>query len=175
MTKQAKKVELNSHFDFFKPVVLLLGSNLGDRVAILEQARQKLEQKLGVAHAVSQVYQTAPWGKTDQPAFLNQALLFQTNRPPLQLLEAALSTEQELGRKRLEKWGARRIDIDLLAYGDYTFESERLKLPHPHLSERRFALLPMQEVYPDWTHPMTQQKISELVKNCPDQLPVELF
>ena len=149
-----------------------MGSNLGDRFGMLNRATDALTTRLGAYSARSRFYETAAWGKTDQPPFLNQALLFHVALPPHELLRTALAVEKQLGRERLEKWGPRLIDIDLLSYGDYVLETADLTLPHPHLAARRFALLPMQEIYPAWKHPGTKARLPELVRNCPDQLPV---
>lgn len=139
---------------------------------MLNRATNILTNRLGAYSARSHFYQTAAWGKTDQPPFLNQALLFHVALPPHELLRVALTTEQRLGRQRLEKWGPRLIDIDLLSYGDYILKTPKLTLPHPHLAARRFALLPMQEIYPTWQHPATGTLLPELIRVCSDTLSV---
>ncbi|MGF1532130.1 MAG: 2-amino-4-hydroxy-6-hydroxymethyldihydropteridine diphosphokinase [Bernardetiaceae bacterium] len=159
-------------FVFFKTVVLLLGSNMGDRIHWLTQASIQLQAHVGALYKASTVYQTAPWGKTDQPPFLNQALRLQTTLEPLDILTAALEIETALGRTRDQPWGPRTIDIDLLCYEDHIHDCPRLTLPHDHLTERRFALLPLQAVYPDWIHPQSQQNLEQMIAQCSDTLPV---
>jgi 2-amino-4-hydroxy-6-hydroxymethyldihydropteridine diphosphokinase len=92
---------------------------------------------------------TPPWGKTDQAEFHNAAVLIETTLEPLELLDFCLATEAEIGRVRLEKWGPRAIDIDVIAYDDLVLETERLTLPHPYAHERDFVLDPVREIAPD--------------------------
>ena len=129
--------------------VLGLGANLGERTARMRDALSALAVHPAVRlRAVSPLYETAPWGMTDQPAFLNAAALVETNLPPRALLDAILSVEAALGRDRREKWGPRTIDIDILTYGDGTVAEPDLVIPHPHLHERAFALAPLLDVAP---------------------------
>ncbi len=132
---------------------LSLGSNLGDRLQQLRGAVAALE-KAGVSlPALSPVYETAPWGHTDQPPFLNMAAAARTNLPPLELLRLLKQIERELGRQPAERWGPRLIDIDLLFYDDQVVEEDELVVPHPRLHERAFVLVPLAEIAPDFRHP----------------------
>nr|WP_295925658.1 2-amino-4-hydroxy-6-hydroxymethyldihydropteridine diphosphokinase [uncultured Dyadobacter sp.] len=149
-------------------VYLLLGSNLGDRFQVLEAARRYIAVEAGVIVSQSAVYETAPWGLTDQPAFLNQVLQIKTHLLPEELLRVVLNIEHELGRVRYERWGARIIDIDVLYYGDMVLDSARLTLPHPRIQDRRFVLAPLAEVAPDFLHPILQQTSEQLFLQCTD-------
>jgi 2-amino-4-hydroxy-6-hydroxymethyldihydropteridine diphosphokinase len=129
--------------------VLGLGANLGERAARMRDALSLLAAHPAIRlRAVSPLYETAPWGVTDQPAFLNAAALVSTTLSPRALLAAILSVEAGLGRDRREKWGPRTIDIDILTYGDGAVAEPDLVIPHPRLHERAFALVPLLDVAP---------------------------
>jgi len=144
-------------------LVLLLGSNMGDRMKNLVDARQKLEEHFGSVTKSSRVYHTAPWGKTDQESFFNQALVFEVNLRPMMVLDTILSIEKEIGRVRKEKWGPRIIDIDVIFFGDLVFAGDELRIPHPHMQERGFVLQPLCEIIPDFEHPLLNKKIRTLL------------
>ena len=152
---------------------LLLGTNEGDRKKHLDFARNAIAMSVGPVLKASSVYQTAAWGKTDQPDFLNQALQVETVLPAEEVLEAILNIEHALGRKREEKWGVRSMDIDILLYGDEIHHSPRLNVPHPELPRRRFALEPLTEIAGEIIHPTSNQKIREMLEACTDPLPVQ--
>jgi 2-amino-4-hydroxy-6-hydroxymethyldihydropteridine diphosphokinase len=128
---------------------LSLGSNLGDRLAYLVDA----VRRLGAAHTrvtrVSSVYETAPWGKLDQPAFLNVAIAVETDLAPEDLLHHVAEVERSLGRVRHERWGPRTIDIDILLYGTISVHTADLEVPHQRMAERAFVLVPLLEIGPD--------------------------
>src|SRR5687767_5330344 len=117
-------------------VALLLGTNLGEREQNLKKAQELIDEKAGNVIEESKIYATSPWGKTDQPTFLNQALMIQTWMEPEALMYMLLEIEKEMGRTRDMKWDARTIDIDILMIEDRTVDTENLKVPHPHLHER---------------------------------------
>lgn len=145
---------------------ILLGANLGDRLTTLSQARTLISSQVGPVHQQSALYETAPWGVIDQPAYLNQVLRVETALAPEAVLAQTQAIEAQLGRVRLEKWGSRIIDIDLLYYDQLVWQTASLTLPHPLLHERRFTLVPLAELAPDMVHPVfrktTQQLLSEL-------------
>lgn len=155
-----------------KKAYLLMGGNLGDRLRNLKEAADAL-RKLGNILSISSYYETAAWGKLDQPAFVNQALVLETNLAPGQLLERLLRIEQQIGRIRKEKYGPRLIDIDILLYDQLVLNSATLQVPHPQLPNRRFALTPLAEIVPDLQHPVLHKSIAALLNLCPDTLEVK--
>lgn len=146
----------------------LLGSNLGNRIEMLQDAAQLLQVKLGTIISQSAIYETAPWGITDQPTFLNQVILIPTHKRPIALLNCIRQTEEALGRVRHEKWGSRLIDVDLLYYGDIVLKMPELVVPHPFIQERRFTLVPLVEIAPNLVHPSLQLTQSQLLESCKD-------
>ncbi|MEO5978030.1 MAG: 2-amino-4-hydroxy-6-hydroxymethyldihydropteridine diphosphokinase [Chryseolinea sp.] len=154
-------------------VFLLLGTNMGDRRKNLSDGLWAIEARAGSIRKRSHIYETAPWGKTDQSAFYNQAIQIATFLKPKDLLEQLHAIESTMGRLRNEKWGERIIDIDILLYGSDIIESETLTIPHPQLPYRKFALAPLAELADDFIHPKMFQTIHELLKNCEDQLEVK--
>ncbi|AOO83718.1 2-amino-4-hydroxy-6-hydroxymethyldihydropteridine diphosphokinase [Bosea vaviloviae] len=126
-----------------------LGGNLGDPVAAFAAALEALEHQPTIRlMRLSSVWRTAPWGKLDQPEFLNMAVLIETDLPADELLALCLSVERENGRERSERWGPRTLDIDILSYGDVEIDQPGLQVPHPRLAERAFALAPLAEIAP---------------------------
>lgn len=153
-------------------VFLLLGTNLGDRVAQLGRAREAIQHRIGQISACSAVYETEAWGNPNQPDYLNQVVEVTTAISPELLLDTVHQIEQELGRDRKEKWGARVIDIDILFYGEEEIESEHLHVPHPHIPDRRFVLIPLAEIAGQFVHPTLHKTISELLSATTDTLEV---
>jgi 2-amino-4-hydroxy-6-hydroxymethyldihydropteridine diphosphokinase len=143
-------------------VYILLGSNLGNRKEILGKAIELINDKIDVILSQSKDYETKPWGVTDQPDFLNLAVALHTHLKPLEILEQTQSIENQLGRVRKEKWGARLIDIDIMFYGDEIIDEPNLKIPHPLMQERDFALIPLAEIAPNFVHPVLGKTILEL-------------
>lgn len=132
------------------PAWLGLGANLGDREATLAEAVARIAALPGTrVAAASSLYRTAPWGDPDQPDFLNAALAIETGLAPYPLLRACLAIEADLGRVRGRRWGPRIVDIDILAYEGVALADPVLTLPHPRLTERAFALVPLAEIAPD--------------------------
>lgn len=130
-------------------VYLSLGSNLGDRAAYLREAVRMLSRLPETRLlAASRVLETPPWGKTDQPAFLNMAVALETGLAPEALLEAVHAIEEALGRQRSEHWGPRTLDIDLLYFEGEERHTPTLQLPHPYLTQRRFVLEPLADIAP---------------------------
>jgi 2-amino-4-hydroxy-6-hydroxymethyldihydropteridine diphosphokinase len=152
---------------------LLIGGNLGDRAAYLQQAIKQIEALCGHITRTSSIYETAAWGNTNQPAFYNQAIQLTTSLPPETLLEQLLAIEIEMGRVRTQKYGPRTIDLDILMIDDKVLDTNTLTIPHPQLHNRRFALLPLAEIAPSLHHPILDKTVSELLVNCPDTLDVQ--
>ncbi|HEX7906397.1 MAG TPA: 2-amino-4-hydroxy-6-hydroxymethyldihydropteridine diphosphokinase [Chitinophagaceae bacterium] len=154
---------------------LLTGGNLGDRKENLSIARTLIKQQAGHIHSASSLYETAAWGNTDQPAFLNQALELHTKLNARQLIRRILKLEKGMGRVRDEKYGPRIIDIDILLFNDEKHNYPFLKLPHPEMQNRRFALLPLAEIAPGMIHPVLNKTIVQLLEECADELPVKKY
>ena len=152
---------------------ILLGSNLGESKNHISDAISEIASDVGLVTAQSSLYQTAAWGKTDQPDFLNQVIEVKTELEPIRLLESVLLIEKKLGRERYEKWGSRIIDIDILFYDNQIVSLPNLTIPHPFLHVRRFTLLPLNEINSDFMHPVFKKTISQLLFDLDDNLFVE--
>lgn len=156
-------------------VYLLIGGNIGDRIFHLQKAREEIVTHIGQISSVSSIYQTAPWGNNDQPDFLNQVLLVNTNLDPFQLLNQTLSIEKQMGRVRDGLNKPRIIDIDILYYNEEKIETAELIIPHPRIHVRRFVLIPMNEINPSYIDPFHQKTIADLLSECKDELEVKAY
>lgn len=150
-------------------VYLGLGSNIGDRDEALREAVRRIDQIAGTdVLRSSSVYETEPWGGIPQDAYLNAAVEIRTVLQTEALLNALLEIESSMGRERDQKYGPRRIDIDILFFGDLVLEHVRLNVPHARIAERNFVLVPLEELDPDLLHPVLQRTIAELRVQCTD-------
>jgi 2-amino-4-hydroxy-6-hydroxymethyldihydropteridine diphosphokinase len=148
-----------------------LGGNIGDPIAAMSAVISSFDQSdLIDLLAVSKLYRTPPWGKIDQPDFYNACVLVQTTLQPVELLDLCLSLELELKRERIERWGPRTIDIDLLTYGDEEIELDRLVVPHPRMTERAFVLMPLTDIVKE--HIVNGRSIGDWLRNV-DQSGIE--
>lgn len=156
--------------------LIALGSNLGDRLALLRGAVQAVAAH-GRVTDVSSVWETIPMYVVDQPTFLNACLALDTPLDPLALLDALQQIERAAGRDRAVRFGPRTLDLDLLAADDRVLDTPRLELPHPRLHERPFVLHPLAEVDPDWRHPVLGSTVAELAARwpAPTRLPTPLI
>lgn len=152
---------------------ILLGGNEGNVPAQLHKAAAMLEQYAGNIKRRSSLYQTAAWGNTDQPDFLNQVLIIETTLEPEALLAECLRIEKNLGRIRTIRNAPRTIDIDILFYGDRVYASQQLEIPHKEIPYRRFVLVPLDELSPGMQHPVLHGTIHTLLLKCTDQLDVK--
>ena len=143
-------------------IYLALGSNLEDRMQNLKAAINALPPQM-VVKAKSNVYETLPWGVEDQPKFLNMALKAETYLAPEPLLKHLKRLEIALGRQASFRNGPRLIDIDILFYDDLVLNTPPLTIPHPHLHERGFVLLPLMDIAPDFVHPVTKKTVREML------------
>jgi 2-amino-4-hydroxy-6-hydroxymethyldihydropteridine diphosphokinase len=156
-----------------KGVFLLLGTNQGNRHENLAQARQLITKNAGKILIFSSIYKTAAWGKAEQPDFYNQVIEIETNAAAGELLTKLQQIELEMGRVRIEKWGPRIIDIDILFFGEQIVSTTTLTVPHPGIPERRFTLVPLAEIAPEFQHPLLKLNVRSLLSACKDPLPVE--
>ncbi|WP_276500595.1 2-amino-4-hydroxy-6-hydroxymethyldihydropteridine diphosphokinase [Terrimonas pollutisoli] len=154
---------------------LLTGGNMGNRRENLAKAFDYINEECGLVTKASSVYETAAWGKNDQPPFLNQVLEIETTLTAQQLLRKILMIEKKLGRVREEKYGPRIIDIDILLFNNEVYDLPALKVPHPELQNRRFVLVPLAEIAGEIIHPIFKKTITTLLAICPDKLEVSAF
>lgn len=154
---------------------LLIGGNMGNRPENLANARLLLQQYCGTIEKTSSVYETAAWGETEQPSFLNQALELKTAMTPQELMKCILDVEKNMGRIRKEKYGPRIIDIDILLFNNEAHHDSFVTIPHPELQNRRFALIPLAEIAEKVKHPILKKSCFELLCDCDDELPVKKF
>ena len=154
---------------------LLLGSNLGNRQEYLAAALQQLTQRVGRVVCCSSIYQTAAWGNQNQDDFLNMAVEVETTKDAFAILAIIHEIETALGRTRLHHWGARTIDIDIIFYDRQIISTQTLTIPHPRILERRFVLVPLAEIAPDFIHPVWLLPLKKMLEICEDKLVVEIF
>jgi 2-amino-4-hydroxy-6-hydroxymethyldihydropteridine diphosphokinase len=143
-------------------IYLSLGTNLGNRLENLKAAICALPPDVNPL-VCSPVYQTPPWGFTDQPDFLNQVVRAETELSPGNLLKYLKQLEEELGRQATFRYGPRQIDLDILFYDDLAIDTPPLTIPHPRLAERAFVLVPLADLAPELRHPVLGMKVSELL------------
>ncbi len=154
---------------------LLLGSNMGNSSSQLQKAIGFIKKQVGSPFRLSALYQTAAWGNTNQPDFLNQVIVVETKLDAAQTMRALLDIEKRMGRIRTEKNAPRIIDIDILFFNKEIINQTDLVVPHPQIQNRRFVLTPLNELSPNFKHPVLNRSVHELFIHCPDQLNVKKF
>ncbi|MFH2038084.1 MAG: 2-amino-4-hydroxy-6-hydroxymethyldihydropteridine diphosphokinase [Chloroflexota bacterium] len=154
-------------------IFLALGTNLGDRLVNLETALECMSPGV-IVHKRSSIYETPPWGFTDQPAFLNMVVQAETQFSPWKLLKTIKKLEGGMGRQPTFRNGPRLIDIDILFYDDITSEQPGLVIPHPCIQERAFVLVPLAEIAPDYLHPVLQVTIQDLLTRV-ESLDIKIY
>ncbi|MGQ9664487.1 MAG: 2-amino-4-hydroxy-6-hydroxymethyldihydropteridine diphosphokinase [bacterium] len=152
-----------------KQIYLLIGTNIGNLKENLENALDQLNRNNIKIIKRSKIYKTKPWGKTDQPDFLNIAVEVETSFTPEVLLKKIKEIEKEMKRETVEKWGPRIIDIDILFYGSSQINQSDLIIPHSQFFNRQFAIVPLADIAPDFVPPFSQKKVKELISGEMDE------
>ncbi len=152
---------------------LLLGSNLKNPEHQLSSARNHIAAEIGEILNTSSLYATAAWGNTDQPDFLNQVIVVDTDFSAEALMKTILNIEENMGRIRTQKNAPREIDIDILFFNNDIIDLPELTVPHPLLQERKFVLIPLNEIAPSFKHPVFLKTPQELLEICTDTLDVQ--
>lgn len=160
-----------------RQIVLGLGGNLGDVQNSIREANAIIEQQLSVEVLSSGFYETQPWGNIQQPNFINSVSVFHSNNALSKIFGLIQSIEKQFGREREkeQKWGARNLDIDVLFFGNTVINTKKIEIPHPHIINRNFVLVPLAEIMADFVHPVFNTSISQLIKKSPDKLKVTLL
>ncbi len=144
---------------------IALGSNLGESLTTLEDAIKTLGETSGITViSYSSWYLTKPVGGPEQPDYINSCALLKVELEPHKLLETLLEIEQQFGRERKERWGARTLDLDLILYDNLILDTPNLQIPHPRMSERAFVLVPLAEIAPNWIEPVSGKTITQLLE-----------
>jgi len=145
-----------------------LGTNVGNKKENLINAINYIAGENEIIRK-SALYKTEPWGNKEQDDFINQVILIKTKMPPNELMAFLLNTEKKMGRERIEKWGPRIIDLDILFYDNEIIEEEGLVIPHPYITDRKFILVPLMEISESFKHPLTKQTIKWHIEACSDK------
>lgn len=157
-------------------ICLLLGSNIENRLLNISKAIVLIEKKIGEIIERSSIYETEPWGFRSKDKFINLALTARTTLKPNEILEHILQIEKELGRKKTRKgYESRLIDIDIIFYNSEVVNTKKLIIPHPKLPERKFALIPVNEINSEYVHPVLNQPVNQILANCTDKKKVVFF
>ena len=146
-----------------------IGTNVGHREQNIENCILLIKERIGNVKSVSSIYETEPWGVEGQDNFYNIVLEVETHLQPLSLLQGVQQIENDLGRIRIEKWGSRIIDVDILFYDDYVFSMDNLIIPHPYIATRNFVLQPLSEIKPNLIHPKLRLTLQSVIDHCKDK------
>ena len=148
---------------------------MGNSQEQLLKAKQQIEHKIGMILRSSCIYETAAWGNVNQPNFLNQVIIVQSSMNAAACMQQLLLIEKKMGRIRTVKNAPRVIDLDILFHGKNIIESALIQIPHPRIADRRFVLIPLNELSPHFKHPVAQKSIHQLLQSCTDKLDVKKF
>lgn len=154
---------------------LLLGSNIGNSKASLAKSKTQIEKQIGAIIRQSALYSTAAWGNIKQPDFLNQVIIVETELSAAETMQTILGIEKKMGRVRTIKNAPRIIDIDILFFNKEIIDMPDLNIPHPQIQNRRFVLVPLNQLSPNMKHPEHKKTIHQLLIHCPDKLNVKKF
>ncbi len=153
----------------YHQLILSLGGNLGDKAEIFEETSDWIDKLIGKTTLRSPIYETPPWGFMSDNNFWNQVLAVETNLGPMEVLQKIRAIENHFGRKRKDgNYLSRKMDIDILFYDNEIIKTEELTIPHPMMELRRFVLVPLADILPDHTHPVTGKKMAEMLSECRD-------
>ena len=154
---------------------LLLGSNIGNSKTSVAKATTQIKRQIGAITRQSGLYSTAAWGNTQQPDFLNQVIIVETKLTALQTMHTILAIEKSMGRVRTVKNAPRIIDIDILFFNKKIIDLPDLTVPHPQIQNRRFVLVPLNQLSPNLKHPRLKKTVHQLLMHCLDKLHVKKF
>ena len=149
-------------------VYIQLGSNIGERKSYIAKSMEQIEENIGEIITASSIFETIPWGNKNQNNFLNSVIKIKTPFDAFKVLQKSQEIENNLGRVREEKWGERTIDIDILFYNNEIINTTKLNIPHPLIQKRKFVLVPLSEIAPNYIHPILKKNISTLLSECKD-------
>ena len=149
-------------------VYIQLGSNIGKRESFITKSMHKVEDDIGKIITASSIFETTAWGNENQNSFLNSVIEIKTPFDAFTILQKSQEIENHLGRERSDKWGERTIDIDILFYNNKIINTKELTIPHPLVQNRKFVLVPLSEIAPNYMHPILKKNISTLLSECKD-------
>lgn len=161
---------------FFMNIIhIQLGSNIGNRNSYIKKSMLQIEKLLGIIICESSTYESIPWGVTEQRNFLNKVISVKSGFSAKETLKILQTIENNLGRKRIEKWGERTIDLDILFYNNDIINTNELTVPHPHIQDRKFVLIPFAEMNGKFIHPTLKKNMFALLKECKDTEEVSVY
>ena len=149
-------------------IYIQLGSNIGERESFITKSMHQVEDAIGKIITASSIFETTAWGNENQNNFLNSVIKIKTPFDAFTILQKSQEIENNLGRERSDKWGERTIDIDILFYNNKIINTKELTVPHPLIQKRKFVLVPLSEIAPNYMHPILKKNISTLLSECKD-------
>ena len=156
-------------------IYIQIGSNIGDRISYINNSIQQIKDKLGEILYSSKIYESSPWGHIKQGNFLNSVIKVKSDKDAFKTLKILQEIEENLGRKRIQKWGERCIDLDILFFNNHIINSKNLTIPHPYIQDRNFVLIPLNEIASSFYHPTLKKDIFALLNDCTDTEEVLIY